>query len=105
MLPRPSDGSVSVRICGMFQLGSTLGTREIFAEHTINAKDLSGDTHGEYSGDVLARRIKTSPVIIVSIGKTESCASLLITLGRHFSHFETLPSREVRRRSRISPVI
>ena len=65
MIPRPSDGSVSVRICGMFQLGYMLGAREIFAEHTINAKNLSGNTHGKYGGDVLARRIKASPVIIV----------------------------------------
>ena len=96
MLPRPSDGPVSLTICGMFQLGSTLGTRNIFAEHTINAKDLSGDTHGKYGGDLLARCIKTSPVITVSVGNAESCASLLITIGRYFLHFETLPSREVR---------
>ena len=82
----------------MLQLGSTLGTRNIFAEHTIDAKDLSGDTHGEYSGDVLAHCIKVSPVIMVSVGKTEPCASLLITLGRHFSHFQTFPSCEVRLR-------
>ena len=40
--------------------------------------------------------IKASQVVEFSVGNAKSCASLLITLGRHFSHFETLSSHEVR---------
>ena len=53
MITRPSDLLVSVTVCGVFQLGSTLGTRRIFTERTVNAKDLYGGTHGKYRAEVL----------------------------------------------------
>lgn len=52
VLPGTSSQSVDVTVCGAFQLGSTLGTREIFAKQTINTKDLSGDTHCECCDEV-----------------------------------------------------
>ena len=45
---------VIVTVCGVFQLGSTLGTREISAKQMINTEDLSGGIHGKYHREVLA---------------------------------------------------
>ena len=52
MITRPSDLLVSITVCSVFQLGSTLGTRRILTEWTVNAKDLYEDTHGKYHGEV-----------------------------------------------------
>ena len=52
MTPRPSDARLGVAICGVFQLGSTLGTREILTKQTINITDLSGPIHSKCRGDV-----------------------------------------------------
>ena len=52
MTPRPSDAHFRVAICGVFQLGSTLGTREILTQQTIDIKDLSGPSHSKCRGDV-----------------------------------------------------
>ena len=54
MIPRPTDMPVIITVCGVFQLGSTLGTREISAKQMINTEDLSGGIHGKYHREVLA---------------------------------------------------
>ena len=54
IIPRPSDEPVSVTVCAVFQLGSTLGTREISIKQTINSKHLFGGAHGKYRTEVLA---------------------------------------------------
>ncbi|KAG9311893.1 hypothetical protein JVU11DRAFT_8153 [Chiua virens] len=74
----PSDMSIYVTVCGTFQLGSTLGTREISSKHTINTKGLSGSAHK----------------IRFLIGNTEARSSLLITLERHFSYSEAHMSQD-----------
>ena len=45
---------VVITVCGVFQLGSTLGTREISAKQTIDTEDLSRGVHGRYHREVLA---------------------------------------------------
>ena len=55
-IPRPSDLLINVTVCGVFQLGSTLGTRKVFTEQTINTKDLSGGAHGKCHDAGLAPR-------------------------------------------------
>ena len=54
MIPRPSDGQVSVTVFAVFQLGSTLGTRELSTKQTINSKHLFGGAHRKYHGEVPA---------------------------------------------------
>lgn len=54
MIPRPSDDPVSVTVCGVFQVGSTLGTRELSAKQIVNSKCMSGGTHGKCRDEVLA---------------------------------------------------
>ncbi|KAG9308492.1 hypothetical protein JVU11DRAFT_11836 [Chiua virens] len=66
----PSDIPAHVTVCGTFQLGSTLGTREVSAKKTINTSDMSGSKYN----------------LNFSVGSTESCSSLLITLERRFSY-------------------
>ncbi|KAG9308485.1 hypothetical protein JVU11DRAFT_11829 [Chiua virens] len=68
----PSEGPAHVTVCGTFQLGSTLGTREISQKQTIGTSDMS-------------RRI--SPGNLRFFFGPRS--SLLITLERHFSNFGT----------------
>ena len=58
IIPRPSDLPVSVTICGVFQLGSTLGTREISTAQTISVTDLSGNAHCECRDEALAPHLK-----------------------------------------------
>ncbi|KAG9315443.1 hypothetical protein JVU11DRAFT_3053 [Chiua virens] len=58
-----------VTVCGTFQLGSTLGTREISAKKTINTSAMSGSKYN----------------LKFSVGSAESRSSLLITLERRFS--------------------
>ena len=94
MIPRPSDGPVSVTVCGVFQLGSTLGTRKFFREQ-INTSGLSNNAPGKYRDEILVIVSKASQVIKLSVGNTGS-SSLLLVLGRHFSHFSTFSSFEVR---------
>ena len=93
MVPRPSHGPVSVTVCGVFQLGSTLGTRKFFREQ-INTSGLSDDAPSKYRDEVLAIVSKASQVIKLSVGNAGS-SSLLVVLGRHFSHFSTFSSFEV----------
>ena len=54
-VPRPSDMPITVTVYSVFQLGSTLGTREISVKQTINASDFPRDIHGRYHREVLAR--------------------------------------------------
>ncbi|KAF8123155.1 CHAT domain-containing protein [Boletus edulis] len=72
MIMLPSDLPINITICGAFQLGSTLGTRPICAVQTINTTELTGGTR----------------IVRFSVGKVESCSSLLITLVRHVSYSE-----------------
>lgn len=53
---RPSDLPVTVTLCGVFQLGSTLGTREIAAKQIIDTNDLPEGIHGKCCDLVLAPR-------------------------------------------------
>lgn len=53
IIPRPSDLPVNVTVCGVFQLGSTLGTRDISTKQTINTNVLSGGTHGRCPDEAL----------------------------------------------------
>ncbi|KAG9308484.1 hypothetical protein JVU11DRAFT_11828 [Chiua virens] len=69
----PSDGPVNITVCGTFQLGSTLGTREISEMSTINTGDMPGSAY----------------TVKFSVGNAASRSSLLITLERHFSYCET----------------
>ena len=93
MIPRPSDGPVSVTVCGVFQLGSTLGTRKIFTKQ-INTSDLSDDAHSKCRDEVLVIVSKADQVIKLSVGDAGS-SSLLLVLGRYFSRFSTFSSFEV----------
>ncbi|KAG9308817.1 hypothetical protein JVU11DRAFT_11444 [Chiua virens] len=68
----PSDQSVHVTVCGVFQLGSTLGIREISEKRIINTQDL-----------------RSTHKIRFRFGGVGSRSSLLITLERHFSPCET----------------
>ena len=96
MVPRPSDLPVNVSICGVFQLSSILGTRK-FSTKEFDPKGLpSGGVHSKCHGEYQYLIIKAIEVIELSVGTIGSCSSLLITLGRHFSHSETLPMHEVR---------
>ncbi|KAG9317127.1 hypothetical protein JVU11DRAFT_1319 [Chiua virens] len=57
----PSDLPVYVTVCGVFQLGSTLGTREISAKQAINTGELSGSTYNVIFGlltDMVCRKIQ-----------------------------------------------
>ncbi|KAG6369265.1 hypothetical protein JVT61DRAFT_15509 [Boletus reticuloceps] len=73
----PSHLPIKVTVCGAFQLGSPLGTREICVTKTISITDLSGDNH----------------LVRLFVGEAKS-SSLLITLVRHCSHFETHSSHD-----------
>ncbi|KAG9315439.1 hypothetical protein JVU11DRAFT_3049 [Chiua virens] len=69
----PSDEPVHVTVHGTFQLGSTLGTREISAKKTINTGEMPESTY----------------TVKFSFGNSEPRSSLLMTLERHFSYCET----------------
>ena len=95
MVPRPSDRPVVVSICGVFQLNSILGTRKITTKEFDPRGLPSGGVHSKCCEEYQCPIIKTIEVIELSVGTIGSCSSLLITLGRHFSHLETLSWYEV----------
>ncbi|KAG6369268.1 hypothetical protein JVT61DRAFT_15513 [Boletus reticuloceps] len=72
LITLPSDLPINVTVCAAFQLGSMLGTRPICTVQTIDTTELTGGTQ----------------IVRFSVGKVESCSSLLITLVRHVSYSE-----------------
>ncbi|KAG9309119.1 hypothetical protein JVU11DRAFT_11014 [Chiua virens] len=65
----PTDPEVNVVVCGVFQLSSTLGTREIATRQIVNTASLTSGIHK----------------LRLPLGSAGSYSSLLITLGRLFS--------------------